>query len=701
MPTNYHSHHSPFGAFASFTLGLHHAPGGFGIALGAPAAQNIYVGWRAKGDAAWRLMPFFKSAESLLATFIGGEPTQAGAAAGRHYEIIAESEITRELGWASDTWKAGPLTFTIHTPFDHVSDPRTFDPGQARFFTAPVLAATLAYDNSAGGSEIEVIFGMNEPAQPMRPLADADARLAGFATGRRYGFATRPGEHVRAVQGLSVLNLEFRDEAGLHRIGAEAALIASVAAGAESSVPLALGFYEAGIVTTGIECAYFYTRHFDSLEDVLGHGLERHADYVAVAEKRDAELAASALTQEQRWLLAQATHSYQGSTELLTRNGEPLWVVNEGEYRMLNTFDLTVDHLFYELEWHPWAMRDALDLFVESYSHRDTIHSPEGARGEGGISFTHDMGVANQFSPATRSSYECRDLHGCFSHMTMEQLVNWTLCAVTYAEKTGDADWLRARRDTLLACRESMEQRDDPDPARRTGIMKWDSDRCGDAGSEITTYDSLDVSLGQARNNLYLAVKTLAAWLLLERAFRQLGDEEESARAGRAADLTARTLTGLFDGDAGFFPAVFEKGNRSCILPAVEGLVFPLYLGMDDVLARDGRFGELLGQLERHMSFALRPGVCLEPLNGGWKVSSTSYNTWMSKIAIAQHVTRTLFPTAMSEEAARADAAHVAWELNPSCAAYAMCDQIHCETGVAIGSRYYPRIVTACLWLRE
>ena len=103
----------------------------------------------------------------------------------------------------------------------------------------------------------------------------------------------------------------------------------------------------------------------------------------------------------------------------------PLWLVNEGEYRMINTFDLTVDHLFFELAWHPWAVRNALDLFVRRYSYRD----------QHGLSFTHDMGVMNHFTPAGRSSYECDHLTGCFSHMTMEQLLNWVLCAVTYAEK--------------------------------------------------------------------------------------------------------------------------------------------------------------------------------------------------------------------------------------------------------------------------
>ena len=49
----------------------------------------------------------------------------------------------------------------------------------------------------------------------------------------------------------------------------------------------------------------------------------------------------------------------------------------------------------------------------------------------------------------------------------------------------------------------------------RTGLMTYDSSRC-DEGKEITTYDSLDESLGQARANTYLAVKCWATWLALD-----------------------------------------------------------------------------------------------------------------------------------------------------------------------------------------
>ncbi|MBV9948173.1 MAG: hypothetical protein JOZ69_15065, partial [Myxococcales bacterium] len=420
-----------------------------------------------------------------------------------------------------------------------------------------------------------------------------------------------------------------------------------------------------------------------------------------VAARRDRELERSKLDPDQRFLVAQATHSYLGSTQLLWGKNGPLWVVNEGEYRMMNTFDLTVDHVFFELEYFPWAVRSALDLFSGRYSYEDQIKAGGAETAPGGVSFTHDMGVMNNFTPGGHSSYECDDIEGCFSHMTMEQLLNWVLTAVTYAEASGDRAWLRKNRGMLLRCAESMRRRDDPDPAKRDGILKHDSSRCGAHGSEITTYDSLDVSLGQARNNLYLSVKALGAWALLERAFGTLGVKAAGSAAAASADLLARSIATNFEPDSGLFPAVFEKRNQSRIIPAVEGFVYPLYLGLRGVYDRKGRFGELLELLSRHLVGIMQPGVCIDSVSGGWKMSSTSKNTWFSKIAIAQHVMRRVFPEAMSEAARAADKVHADWQRQPGCGEHAMCDQIHSETGVTVGSRYYPRGVTSILWLHE
>ncbi len=687
---SYHTQHSPFGAFASFTIGLVDAPGGFGQSLRGPAKQNVYVGYRPSAASDWQLLPFLTPPKSQESAFTGDAIVQQAPTG---YRALRPGDYQRTLDLASDTWRADEARFgfSLLSPFGSVPDPEKLAKAAARFHLAPIICGWIEYDNRAGNAPVELMFGVGDPERPLRPLSDTSTKLAGFAGGADYGYATTPARGVGLRQGFDVLNPKLKDYRGLHVICGESALVFTVPAGQRRRFPLVLGFYVAGTVTRGLAASYAYTRVFKGLDDVLVHGLTQHVRYTRLAAQRDRELNRSKLNIDQKFLVAQATHSYLGNTELLWQGGKPLWVVNEGEYRMINTFDLTVDHLFFELAWQPWAVRNALDWFVRRYSYRDQL----------GLSFTHDMGVMDYFTPAGHSSYECDAIEGCFSHMTMEQLLNWVLCAVTYAEHTGDQAWLRRQKKTLLACADSMHRRDDADPRKRDGLLKLDSDRCGPHGSEITTYDSLDVSLGQARNNLYLGVKALGSWVLLETAFTGLGLKESARDARVTADLLAHTLTTKFEIDTGFFPAVFEQGNRSRILPAVEGFVYLLFLGNREAIDRSGRFAALFAQLSRHMTQALQPGVCLDPTSGGWKMSSTSTNTWFSKIAIAQYVVRRLFPEAMSSAALVGDHVHADWQRTPGCGVYAMCDQIRSDSGITCGSRYYPRGVTAWLWLHE
>jgi hypothetical protein len=233
--------------------------------------------------------------------------------------------------------------------------------------------------------------------------------------------------------------------------------------------------------------------------------------------------------------------------------------------------------------------------------------------------------------------------------------------------------------------------RDHPEPDERNGVMSLDSSRC-QGGSEITTYDSLEPSLGQARNNLYLAVKSWAAYVLLEPVLRQLGETEAAADAADQAARCASTIVASADAD-GYLPAILGEGVEGRTIPVIEGLVYPFVAGRTDALAVDGPFGDLRRTLERHLDLALRPGVCLFP-DGGWRLSSKSRNSWLSKIYLCQFVAEAV----LGRPADRgADRAHLAWLMDEENAYYAWSDQM--LEGKAVGSRYYPRGVTAILWL--
>ena len=106
------------------------------------------------------------------------------------------------------------------------------------------------------------------------------------------------------------------------------------------------------------------------------------------------------------------------------------------------------------------------------------------------------------------SAYELYGISGCFSHMTHEQLVNWMLCAAVYVEQSGDQAWLSRNLSILKRWLGQHAESRPSRPCARNGMMALDSSRTM-GGAEITTYDSLDVSLGQARNNIYLAGQML------------------------------------------------------------------------------------------------------------------------------------------------------------------------------------------------
>ncbi|WP_437662156.1 glycoside hydrolase family 52 protein [Sorangium sp. So ce1182] len=696
--SNYNVQHAPVGAFASFTLGSFDRRGGFASQVGRPGNSNLYIGYR-EGDGVLCLLPYFESAVGPEVPF--GVTLTRDTSMRR---VFGEQDIRRELGWASDTIRAGKLTLAIFSPFGPIPDPRTAKPAEVAQRSCPALIARLELDNTGGTEPIKGLFALD--ASSLRDLeSTTDGRLAGVAHARRWGFAALPEPGVRAFQAFGPENAFDGSADRLNRLGKTGGLVIEVPAGEKRELWIALGFHDAGAITTGIEARYAYTRYFNKLEDVLAYALEHREALVREAAQRDEELSRSALSRDQKWLLAQATHGYFGSTEWLDTALEdaappaPLWVVNEGEYEMMNTFDLTIDHLFFELRYAAWAVRDVLDLYVDRYSYRDKVKRP-GAPGEllpGGVAFTHDMGVGNHFSPAGVSSYERPNLDAsCFSHMTYEQLTNWICCAGVYVARTGDKAFLERHKALFSDLLESLLRRDAPEPGARTGVMSLDSSRCG-TGAEITTYDSLDHSLGRARGNLYLVGKTWASYVVLAHLLERCGDAPRAAESRAASHKSARAIAAAFDEQLGYIPALLDgSGSKSAIVPAIEGLLYPHAMGLLDGNAAEGEHGELIRVLRRHLNAVLKPGLCLFP-EGGWKLSSSSDNSWASKIALCQHVARAILKVDLPDPD-RHEEAHVRWQIEGS-GYWAYSDQM--QRGVPVGSRYYPRGVTAILWLDE
>lgn len=728
---NFNAQHAPMGAFMSFTCGNFGAGGGIGVEIGKPASQNLFIGVKqgeASSSEVIRCLPFFKRSVDAGIQHTAENyqvPSDPTPPARDPVEPYPADQIRRLYSWATDCWQTPDLKFTIFTPFGPIPKADAdFEPMKAALL--PAVIATLEVDNRDGKTTKTAVFAIDFVEPGARTLQSeplpGGAKRIGFAWRRSLGVlgnveadSSRNGGDAKffaihrwsLAEGLTSPN-------PVHALGTCAGLAMEVPPGEKKTLVLALGAYLDGVVTTGLEGRYFYTRHYSSLDDVLSSALDRWEELRNTSERLDAEMLASGLSADQQFLVAHGTRGYYGNTQLLDVGGEPFWIVNEGEYCMMNTLDLAVDQVFWELKYNPWVVANILNNFTRRYSYEDEVKARGSERARGGVSFCHDMGINNNFSATGHSSYELPHLKGCFSYMTQEQLCNWVLMAVCYVTATRDIGWLLANKHLVDSCAASMRARANP----RTGLMTHDSARC-EEGQEITTYDSLDESLGQARASTYLAAKCWATWLgldLLQRLRAGAGDASANPQDS-LADPLATLLTHCVVDEK--IPAVLEKENpgfASRCLPVIESLIYPAYwlhwledwspepLGEPQEMLRASLKSPLVNTLRRH---ALRLLTDHQTNNlssdGGIKLSSTSDNTWISKIAIVQHVGRSILALEkidkrIGEIFRAADAAHVRWQTEGS-GFWACSDQF--VKGQAKGSRYYPRVITAALWLEE
>jgi xylan 1,4-beta-xylosidase len=689
--SSFHAQHSPMGAHSSFTIGMAGAPGGMAMERGSPADSAVFVGYK---TASGRIhsMPFYQGVDNDAERY-----SQSSVEGGTSAYVFGEDVLERDYRWATDTFQAPGLTLKLLTPFFSIPDPHVADQSALKFASCPATFLSFVIENDSD-EEWDGFFALKNDKYWSPLSSRGEGHLRGAVSRDSMGFAT--DAEVEEFCDFSVDRaLDAQHTTPNFLLGPVAGVRFKVAAGERREVRITLGYYVSGVATFNHTASYWYTQYFDNIESVFSYAVEHFDAYAKEAQIRDAELLESGLTDAQQFMIAHSTRSYYGSTQwLVDIDGKPLWVVNEGEYLMMNTLDLTVDMLFFELRFNPWTVRSVLNQFVDRYSYEDEIFSPKAPETllSGGISFAHDMGVANHFSPEGYSSYECSGLDRlCFSYMTCEQLTNWVLCAGVCVAKTKDLQFARKHTHVLKRCFDSLLRRDHPEPERRNGLMSYESSRTK-GGGEITTYDSLDHSLGQARDNIYLGGKCWAAYLALEFIFKALGDSQLAESCRAAALRCSETLANAFSESDGFIPAVLDGENRSAIIPAAEALVYPWEMGIRDATAEDGLFGPYICALKRHLIEILKPGVCLYD-DGAWKLSSSADNSWMSKICLNQYVVREILGITYGGED-RADAAHVQWQVEGS-KFYACSDQF--TAGKPIGSLYYPRILTSLLWMSE
>jgi hypothetical protein len=514
-----------------------------------------------------------------------------------------------------------------------------------------------------------------------------------FASGAYQGFVL--GEAALAVQTSSCELLSgARLNGVLDGMNQGFAFRLRVPAGQTRSLTVVVAYYRGGVVDSHRAASYYYTSLFSSIDDVIDAAFATFGDAQTRCRQMAAAMDRAGLNPYRQFLASYALHAYMADTAcLLDPQGGAHWWEMEGFFNYINTFDLTVDHAFYDACMHPWALRNVLDCFSGAlpgtgYSFETALYSasPWAQVSTHGFSFYHDMGLWP--TSGTGPAYG--------SCMGQEELQAWILSAGLYWSHTADDAWLTNNADVLQTCLNSMLLRDHTNSAARDGITKNVN------ASEITTFDSLDASLQQAAFSGRLTVRNWACYLALEAMFERIGDAADAATCQNMAAVAAQTIVNRWNtyrGSLGYIPALLDGSSTAATIPMIEGLAYPAAMGLTNAIDRSGGpYASMLQALSNHTVAVLVPGRCLGANSGAWLNTSANYITWESKNFICQYAAETVLGITNNSVNGTVDQVHASIEIQ-SAPFQGFADALD-GTGAThySGGVHYPRGITSSLW---
>ena len=141
---DFHAHHSPQGAYATFTCGRFGVGGGPTIEGVQPASMDLVIGYADRGTEDMHALPFFRGAGNP--DFSDFATDAATAPRNRRLQL---EDPKRNYQRSVDTWTAGDFSFAIYTPVTPLPDPEAL--GEAALAPAllPAVSARLTLINSS------------------------------------------------------------------------------------------------------------------------------------------------------------------------------------------------------------------------------------------------------------------------------------------------------------------------------------------------------------------------------------------------------------------------------------------------------------------------------------------------------------------------------------------------------------------------
>jgi xylan 1,4-beta-xylosidase len=658
--------HGPMGVCSTIAYGHRGEPCGIGTSSGiCPHCDDfgggVLIGL--SGSLGLQVLPFVTSTSQISTSAT----------------LYPDASIKRTLTPCTDQYSIDGtgLTFIHYSPAWLMPDLATATLNEKRRYFLPATWMVFTITNT-NATSLDFYFGLPVAVTPKT-----------FANGAYQGVVL--GEAALAVQnGSCELLSGTRLTSVLNGMTQGFAFHLSIPAGQTRSLMVVNAFYRSTVVDSRLGSHYYYTLLYPSMDSVIDSAFARFAEAQLRCQQLATAMSRVGLNPFRQFLASYAFHSYMAISACLLDNvGGVHWWEMEGYFNYINTFDLTVDHAFFDACMHPWALRKVLDAFSGAlpgtgYSYQTALYGPTGIQvSTNGFSFYHDMGLWP--TSGTGPAYG--------SNMGQEELQAWILSAGIYWSHTGDNAWLTNNSALLQRCLNSMLLRDNTNSAARDGITKNVN------SGEITTYDNLDSSLQKPAFSARLAVRNWASYLALEAMFNQIGDAANAATCDNMAAIAAQTIVNrwnTYKGTVGYIPALLDGSNLAATTPIIEGLAYPAAMGLTNAIDRtSGPYASMLQALSNHMMAVLVPGKCLP---WGWFMTSANIITWQSKIFLCQYAAEAVLGITNDFVNGTVDQYHACIQIQAGPReGWVDATDGSGNYGFA-GGVHYPRAVTSALW---
>jgi len=662
-------HHAPVGAWSSLRFGEI----GRGVSVGHEslvASPNADMLVALRRDGVTSAFPFVEDAGAY-----------------RDWRFLEEGAMRREVSPCVDLIEGGGVTVRVFTP--HAALPNPKRSGNLQYATVPGVLMEVSVDNSASDFVATAFVGLKLHGccggGELRPLDWSSKALCGVANSSKWAFATQSVKE--SVETVLADEVDF-DRSQIVPGASTGGVLIRVPAREKRTVMLVFAFYDQGNVTQGIDGRYLYTSYFPRVEAVANFILANSQKILESCSSFDGRTASACGDPQKLAIFSQAMRTYEANSQVADATGVPYFTVVQGESGSRNALSLAVDHLAWELYRNPWVVRNIFDLATTNYAYQGKVRfasSPDSDElRDGGMTFAHDFGFHSCYSPSPSSVGA--------SVTATEDLLNGVYLLTSYALLADDTPWAKTRLPFARELMINMENRDHWDPAQRTGILKGVG-----GGGETCVLSPLGGVFGEVPGNLYLAVKTFCANMMLTTYYQSNNDLHSADYSYAFAQKTAQAIAGAFDAAAeggGILPANLLAADTSAgaprLIAALEPLAVPTYLGLTSTLSE--YFPELFNALKAHALACLKGG-CVDAVSGGLRLASSSSVVLPGKVVNVLYVLERLFQIDVQGEFPSLWREVALWSQSSA-------DVIDCERRAVIGGVNSSRLIASAVYVK-